>query len=46
MGIPDHLAHGAVRFSLSRHTTQADIDRALAVLPGVIERLRQVLPVG
>jgi cysteine desulfurase len=46
MGIPDHLAHGAVRFSLSRHTTDAQIDQALAVLPGVIERLRQVLPVG
>ena len=35
-----------IRFSLSRYTTDAEIDRALAVLPGVIERLRAVLPVA
>ena len=46
MNIDDKLAHGAVRFSLSRYTTDAEVDRALAVLPGVIERLRAVLPVG
>jgi cysteine desulfurase len=46
MQIDDKIAHGAIRFSLSRYTTDADIDRALAVLPGVIDRLRAVLPVG
>jgi cysteine desulfurase len=46
MRIDDRYAHGAVRFSLSRYTTEADIDRALEVLPGVIDRLRAVLPVG
>ena len=40
------IAHGAVRFSLSKYTTDAEIDRALQVLPGVIDRLRVVLPVG
>ena len=45
MKIDDRYAHGAVRFSLSRYTTETEIDRALAVLPGVIERLRAVLPV-
>ena len=45
MGIDDKLAHGAIRFSLSRYTTDAEVDRALAVLPGVIDRLRAVLPV-
>jgi len=46
MQIEDKVAHGAVRFSLSRYTTDGEIDRALEVLPRVIERLRKVLPVG
>jgi cysteine desulfurase len=46
MGIDDRIAHGAIRFSLSKFTTDAEIDRALAVLPGIINRLRAVLPVG
>ena len=46
MKIENKIAHGAVRFSLSRYTSDAEIDRALHVLPGVIARLRAVLPVG
>jgi cysteine desulfurase len=46
MGIDDKIAHGAIRFSLSKFTSDAEIDRALAVLPGIINRLRAVLPVG
>jgi cysteine desulfurase len=46
MGIDQRIAHGAIRFSLSRYTTDAEIDRALAVLPAIIARLRKVLPVG
>jgi cysteine desulfurase len=46
MGIDPKIAHGAVRFSLSRYTTDAEIDQALEILPGVISRLRGVLPVG
>jgi len=45
MGIDPKIAHGAIRFSLSKYTTDAEIDRALAVLPSVIARLRAVLPV-
>jgi len=45
MGIPDRVAHGAVRFSLSRFTTQEEIAQTLAVMPKVIARLREVLPV-
>ena len=43
MGVDERVAHGAIRFSLSRYTTDAEIDAALAVLPGVIERLRAVM---
>lgn len=46
MGLEPRLAHGGIRFSLSRYTTDADIDRALDVLPPIITRLRSVLPVG
>jgi cysteine desulfurase len=46
MGIDDKIGHGAIRFSLSRYTTDAEIDRTLDVLPGMINRLRAVLPVG
>ncbi len=45
MHLPDRLAHGAVRFSLSRFTTPADIDAALAIIPPIIARLRTTLPV-
>jgi len=46
MKIEDKIAHGAIRFSLSRYTSDGEIDRALQVLPDVIARLRAVLPVG
>ncbi len=46
MGVDPIVAHGAIRFSLSRFTTEAEIQSALAIVPGVISRLRQVLPVG
>jgi cysteine desulfurase len=34
------LTHGNIRVSLSRTSTAADVDRFLAVLPGVVSRLR------
>jgi cysteine desulfurase len=40
MGVPDHLARGAIRFTLGGDTNEADIDRALAVVPGVVASLR------
>ncbi|MFK7790726.1 MAG: cysteine desulfurase family protein [Phycisphaeraceae bacterium] len=46
MDIPEPIAHGSVRFSLSRATTQADIDRALEVIPKVVGRLMKTLPTG
>ncbi len=40
MKVPYTAAHGAVRFSLSRETTAADVDRVLDVLPEIIDKLR------
>lgn len=34
------LTHGNVRVSLTRDTTEAEVDRFLTVLPGVVARLR------
>lgn len=39
MGIDPKIAHGAIRFSLSRFTTAAEIDRAVEVLAEVIPRV-------
>lgn len=44
MGLPYSVLHGSIRFSLSRYTTQTEIDRLLEVLPKVIERLRALSP--
>lgn len=46
MGVPFTAVHGSVRFSLSRYTTDADIDYVLEKLPSVIRRLRELSPFG
>lgn len=42
LGIDKALSHMAVRFSLSRFTTAAQIDQVISVLPGIIKRLRAI----
>ena len=44
MGIPFTALHGSIRFSLSRETTDADIDRTLAVMPPIVAKLRALSP--
>lgn len=44
MGLRPEEAHGSIRFSLGRKTTEADIDRVLEVLPGIIKRIREMSP--
>ena len=44
MGVPANVAQSAVRFSLGRCTTDAEIDRVLDIVPGVVEKLRQGSP--
>jgi cysteine desulfurase len=41
MGVAPDLASGAVRFTLGYGTTDADVDRALAVVPAVVAALRR-----
>ncbi|MCK9793320.1 aminotransferase class V-fold PLP-dependent enzyme [Isoptericola sp. 4D.3] len=40
------LTHGNVRIALDRSTSEQDVDRFLAVLPGAVQRVRDVLGVG
>ncbi|HXG43878.1 MAG TPA: cysteine desulfurase family protein [Gemmatimonadales bacterium] len=42
MGVPRDLALGAVRFSLGRTTTASDVERAAAVFPRVVEKVRRL----
>jgi cysteine desulfurase len=44
MNVPYTAARGSIRFSLSRYTTQADIDYTLNAVPGIIERLIDMSP--
>ncbi len=44
MGVPFTAVHGSVRFSLSRYTTDADIDYTLEQLPPIIDWLRALSP--
>ncbi|MGB2987721.1 MAG: aminotransferase class V-fold PLP-dependent enzyme [Phycisphaerae bacterium] len=44
MGVDPHVAHGAIRFSLSRFTTVAEIDRTIEILSEVVDRLSATMP--
>lgn len=42
MGFPPHRTQNSIRFSFGQGNTDADVDRLLAVLPGVVEKLRSL----
>ncbi|HEY5522624.1 MAG TPA: cysteine desulfurase NifS [Desulfuromonadaceae bacterium] len=46
MGVPFTCAHGSIRFSLSRYTTDVEIDTVIREMPPIIARLRQMSPFG
>lgn len=43
MGVPPELAHGSIRFSISRETTAEELDEAVDVIAASIARLRSNL---
>lgn len=45
MGYGDMEAHGAVRFSLGRMNKKEDVDKLMEILPGIIEKLRNMSPI-
>ncbi len=42
LGLSHQQAHGSLRLTLGKNTTEQEIDQALEVLPKVVERLRKV----
>ena len=46
MGLPHEIAHGSLRLTLSHETTQSDVDYMVECVTKVIERLREISPLG
>jgi cysteine desulfurase len=46
MGVPFTCAHGSIRFSLSRFSSDSEIDTVIRELPPIIAHLRQMSPFG
>ena len=44
LGLPAEQAHGSLRFTLGRESTEADVERVLEVLPGIVVGLRTMSP--
>jgi cysteine desulfurase len=44
MGIPYNYAHSSIRFSLSVYSTDAEVDRVIEVMPGLVDKLRALSP--
>jgi cysteine desulfurase len=44
MGVPSAYANGSIRFSLSRHTTEDEIETVIRELPPIVEEIRQMSP--
>ena len=46
IGLTDEEANGSLRLTISRFTTEKEIDYVIEVLPKVIEKLRKISPLG
>jgi cysteine desulfurase len=44
LGLSPEEAFGSIRFSLSKYSTREEIDHVLDLLPGIVERLREMSP--
>ena len=43
-GLLHEEAHGSLEFTFGRYSRDSDVDRVMAVLPGIVRRLRQISP--
>jgi cysteine desulfurase len=43
-GLQEELAHGSLRFTVGVDNTDGDVDYVLSVLPGIVQRLREMSP--
>jgi cysteine desulfurase len=46
MGVPFTAIHGSIRFSLSRYTTEEEIDSVIEIVPKIVKDLRVLSPFG
>lgn len=44
MGVPFTSLHGSIRFSLSRFTTEDDVDYVIKTIPEIIDKLNKISP--
>lgn len=44
IGVGEEMAHTSIRFGIGRFTTEAEIDRAIEVVKGAIDKLRAMSP--
>jgi len=45
IGLLHEEAHGSLEFTLGRFNNEEEVDRVLEILPGVIDRLREISPI-
>ena len=45
IGLPHEVAHGSLRLTLSKYTTEEEIDKVIEAVPKVVEYLRKMSPV-
>ena len=45
IGLPHEIAHGSLRLTLSKYTTEQEIDATIKAVPEIVEYLRQISPV-
>lgn len=45
IGLPHEIAHGSLRLTLSKYTTEEEIDKTIAEVPKIVEYLRKMSPV-
>ncbi len=46
IGLDHHTAHGSIRFTMGWGNSEADLDYVLDKVPGVVEKLRLISPMG
>ena len=46
IGLRPEQAHGSLRVSLGRHTTEKDINKLIKILPKIVKKIRQISPYG